>query len=1107
MLAQATSGQAQDEPENLSKLDRLPTWHPARLSIEERGRRRPVSPDEATYATLDDLIERKASGQRVEALTLTGLVLGPNAHKLTGLLSDVRVLTLQYLTTGQADSLFAQVRDWSRLERLTIDIAYPGPDRVNPNGLVTLPVTLRRFRNLHDLRIRENGLNWAASMPVLAGMKALRRLEIDRWHGQPKESQQPVFPVLQQLTALQLSGDWLLSPEIVRGLSRLTELDLHSLQVNTATLQEVLNQLPALETFRMTQCWHVQKLSFSSLDHLKTVELAYNDIFSVDAALLAGMSQVEQLTIKGGLPFDLTGLSSLPRLRYLNVMGNGQSTRLPESIHTLRQLTDLRLYNVLLGSLPRSFGLLPRLQTLHVNQCGIDSLPATFGQLTTLRDLKMYANKLRRLPNLHGLRNLHSLNISGAQITTLPKSIGQLTKLIMLNLSENQLAELPASVTHLGNLKSLIISHNKLEQLPDELGRLRNLEELSIHLNQLTRLPASLSQLRNLRSISADYNQLESLPDDINNLHKLRFLSINNNQLTSLPNSLGQLDSLRYLWIGHNRLHTMPATFSQLRSLTDLLIDDNLITELPADIGNLEKLTNLNLNKLYLTELPPSVGNWSNLQSLIIENTPLRTLPDSIGALVNLQYVRLTNNALTTLPNSISQWRAVETLDLSDNRIDQLPNGIGDMSSLTELIIVGKKRAGALRQLPDSIVHSDRLQILTIENQPQLDADDVCRKAARLKNLSDLSVVNCHMARLPEVDWKKVSWQKLNVAKNKLTELPVGLIDAPKLQYISASENHLPDALNRYLNGKQALLSAFAEAGKLPVTYAKPNRSMAELLRQTAYNDRQYRDDQAAMLRALSKAIDYAPDTVRTSFYATRAHFYFYQQKDYAHALADYDTAILYVPWLQYEKLPYRADTVEMRATLLENKARVFNALKQHETALSVLEQADRIKPMKNEWLTAKIQVERGRNLTAMGQLQRADSSYHRAIQLYEKLGHGAVDPDLWVAELSLMTGEYNRVKQILGGLTAKQINTGYGTWKAYLNECFAILDSNQTGGQAVEALQTYMTAYPERVYSRLPDLFENWFVHSQLPAGKKLALRQLTDALTKQQNKPNGHR
>jgi Leucine-rich repeat (LRR) protein len=1020
---------------------------------------------------------------------------------LATLLQHARVLTLKNLTTGQMDSLLQQIEYWARLERLTIDNTYAGPGRPNPHRLVTLPPALSRFKKLGDIRIQEEGLDWAQSLPVLEHMKALRRLEINRWSGQSDKNQPPVLSTLRQLTALHLSnGGWQITPETVGALPRLAELTLSSLHIETGTLAEVLNQLPRLKTLGLRKCWRVTTLSLNKLSQLKTVTLAYNDKLSVDSTVLAGMIHVERLTIKGGQPISLNRLVYLPHLCYLNVMGNQQFVYLPKSLGgRLNKLTDLRLCNVRLGSLPVDFGGLSRLQTLHLNYCNLDSLPTTVNQLKALRDLSLQYNKLRQLPSgIDKLKNLCQLNVSGNQLTVLPNGIGRLHKLTQLNASSNQLTQLPNSITQLMKLKHLIADHNQLDRLPGEIGEVKGLTELSVQLNHLTQLPSSLLQLSRLRSISADYNQLERLPEDIEKLRRLRFLSLKNNQLTFLPEQLGQLDSLQYLWIEQNRLKELPDGIGQLHSLRELRIDSNELKVLPATIGSLSQLTVLSINKALITELPPSIGKLAKLQMLSIMDTPLRSLPGSVDGLVDLQFVRLSNNQLTTLPEAIRQWRSVTTLDLTGNPLEQLPNGIGGMASLSELTIKGKsgttvEGTNSLRKLPDSLIYCDQLQILTIENQPQLDANDVFTKAAQLKNLTELSVVNCQINRLPDLAWKELPWQKLNVASNRLTDLPFGLVDVPELRYISAQKNRLPDALNRDFIDKQALLSSFTEAGMLPQAMTKgPNSTLTEALLRTA-NEKGASGDWTGAVAALTKAITIAPDSMLALPYGERSSMYL-ARKQYVDALADLDSAINYAPRLHYRG-------ISKTSMILANwkwKGYIFAKMGQYDKALVSLGEAERLIPadsiMKYAQSVGSNEVERGRYLFLQGKRSLADSSYRKAIKAYDKSLRLHVGIQLLVVDLCLVTGQYDRAQRILADIQPQERQKEYNTIKEYLSACLVVLQGKKTGRQAVEVLQAYRASHPDKIYWRL-NLTEQWLKGSAVSADRIAAIQQIREA------------
>ena len=174
------------------------------------------------------------------------------------------------------------------------------------------------------------------------------------------------------------------------------------------------------------------------------------------------------------------------------------------------------------------------------------------------------------------------MDLARMGLTTLPASLGQLSRLRWLDLSGNQLRELPASFGQLSELQSLDLSGNQLRELPASFGKLSRLEDLWLSDNKLHELPASFGQLSQLRS-----------------------LWLNSNQLRELPASFGQLSGLRALWLDSNQLGALPASLRHLAELEVLDLSDNQLRELPGSLRDLPKLKELWLNENPELSLPP----------------------------------------------------------------------------------------------------------------------------------------------------------------------------------------------------------------------------------------------------------------------------------------------------------------------------------------------------------------------------------------------------------------------------------------------------------------------------------------------------------------------
>lgn len=1049
-----------------SELDVLPGWYPVSRTASPWFQDNSLAYPNA-YTSVGYLLKKVKEGSKIEALTIDGNVLKQGGLADLSQLPTVRVLNINLsgAMTQQTDSLFQIIQNWPALERLTITVNPYFPAKTEAAGLVTLPAGFMGFQKLHDVRLSGTGFQWNESFKALVGLKTLRSLDVSNW--QPAKPLPIYFPKLPQLTALRINGlNFLVNQQTFAHLGTLSQLTLTNVKIDSTTFQRTLTSLTQLETLALETIRSLRNLSLGELKNLKSLELSANSDLLVNATTFAGLPGLERLSIRNQQTVDMAGLCSLTQLRTLSISGIRTPTQIPDCIDQLNQLAELRIESVPLSRLSDRIGFLKQVQKLSLDHCGLDSLPATIAQLTNLKELGLQGNKLRQMPNIWKMTNLRVLNIANNQLTV----------------------------------------------LPEDIGRLTHLETLAAYNNKLTQLPASIGRLANLQLVSLQANQLEQLPEELGKLRKLQSLFLNNNQLTGLPASIGQLDSLKRLLIGNNRLKSLPATFSQLKSLIELHIGTNELTALPANFGALPTLTNLTIETNPITELPASICELRRLESLTIMGTRIRLLPEQIGALTKLRQVTLTNNELIALPTSIGQWQNVTSISLDRNRLEGLPNSLGRLGKLGNLRISGKDKVvegaiGGIQQLPDSLVYCTQLWDLTIDRQPQLDADDVFTKAARMKRLTHLKVTNCNISRLPTIDWKNTGWQMLVLSQNLLTELPAGLLDVPALQTLAVAENRLPESLNRDFHDKESLRVAFIEAGLVPLeSLSKPNRRVASAYMQLSTQKARQRD-WAGVLSDLGKAIEYAPDTIRSFAYGQRASFHVFR-KEYAEALADYDKAIQYAPLLQTDKLSFDTlATNRMLATYWQQKATVLGITGQQDAALLALTKAESYLPPPDNGqlgqLGGLIHTERGRYLIMKGKLADADSSYRRAIRAYEKLMHPEPGIRLTIVELSLLTGQYDRAKRALADLPTEQMRDGNGTLKEYLETCLAVLKNEQTGAQAAERLAAYLDKHPVKIYGWSFDLFDNWLTKSKLLTEKAKALRQLTDATKERLVKP----
>jgi len=219
------------------------------------------------------------------------------------------------------------------------------------------------------------------------------------------------------------------------------------------------------------------------------------------------------------------------------------------------------------------------------------------------------------------------LYLDGIELTELPESLSQLTRLQELDLSHNGLTELPESLRHLTQLKILNLSLNKLTTLPEWLGQLTQLRSLALYVNKLRALPEFLGQLAQLQELNIGGNLLTSLPEYLGELSQLRTLKFYGNRLTVMPRWLGKLKALEHLVIGDSTggipLRELPSSIRQLTKLKVLWICRCELSMLPDWLGELSALTEIYCYLNHIANLPESLLQLKHLNSLNLGSNPL----------------------------------------------------------------------------------------------------------------------------------------------------------------------------------------------------------------------------------------------------------------------------------------------------------------------------------------------------------------------------------------------------------------------------------------------------------------------------------------------------
>ena len=161
----------------------------------------------------------------------------------------------------------------------------------------------------------------------------------------------------------------------------------------------------------------------------------------------------------------------------------------------------------------------------------------------TLEILDLSHNRLSKLPDLSRLKKLKIAFFSFNLFTEVSSAFKNCEELYMLGFKANQIEKFDEEILPL-SISWLILTDNKIKTLPRSIGDLSKLQKFPVAGNQLTALPQEMSQCRNLELIRLSANQLTEIPSWLLQLPKLSWLAFSGNPCSVSPNV--ELDEVAY---------------------------------------------------------------------------------------------------------------------------------------------------------------------------------------------------------------------------------------------------------------------------------------------------------------------------------------------------------------------------------------------------------------------------------------------------------------------------------------------------------------------------------------------------------------------------------
>jgi adenylate cyclase len=261
----------------------------------------------------------------------------------------------------------------------------------------------------------------------------------------------------------------------------------------------------------------------------------------------------------------------------------------------------------------------------------------------------------------------------------------------------------------------------------------------------------------------------------------LREIKFTGNEAWRLPTSLTWASRLTVLDISNNRLESLQkAELDRLTSLVSLRVANNLLTELPPYVQKFRHLRSLNLSSNNLKAFPELITSLRSLVDLDISFNKLTALP-KIGNLTTLERLWVTNNELRG-PFDDS-WKNLINLKEIDARFNGITN-IDNVASLPKLehLLVGHNGISTFKG------SFTRLRTLVLDHCPMTSFD----LDSPVPTLTSLNIASTNLVELKDTIFDFMpNLQKLNLDKNRITNMSVNIGRLTRLEHFSMAKNPL----------------------------------------------------------------------------------------------------------------------------------------------------------------------------------------------------------------------------------------------------------------------------------------------------------------------------
>ncbi|XP_031560252.1 malignant fibrous histiocytoma-amplified sequence 1 homolog [Actinia tenebrosa] len=267
-------------------------------------------------------------------------------------------------------------------------------------------------------------------------------------------------------------------------------------------------------------------------------------------------------------------------------------------------------------------------------------------------------------------------------------------------------------------------------------------------------------------------------PFAILELKDLRTLRLNFSNLSSIPTSISRLINLKVLELKSNDFKKFPLALCELTNLELLDLSDNEIVTIPSEITKLKSLKTLKLRNTKLKGiLSEYISALTSLEYLDVSKNALNAFPESFANLKELERLNIWQNSFAKAPSILIGLTKLKILDISYNKLE-----VFDLDLFTSGIKVEDLdlEGNELTTFPEKVCSLDSLQRLDVGRNK---ISDIPEDIKNLRKLEELWINNNNLNAFPKVICKLLSLETFSISYNNIKAVP------NELAYLSELKN------------------------------------------------------------------------------------------------------------------------------------------------------------------------------------------------------------------------------------------------------------------------------------------------------------------------------